>query len=379
MFIPRLESLRGIAALMVALGHCFLVFEVDGLSNVAEPAWGELPGYRSWITRLLLIIFNGPAAVTVFFVLSGYVLGVSLQRQPQSVKGSFAFLLRRVCRIYPVHLVALGVMIWFLATLHVHRAYVPASDVYIGWYDLELSTHLMMMNAALFNNELNPVSWTLTIEMGISVAIPLMYFIVAGQSQIRNVVLFVVLVGASWMLPNNQIGRFAFVFFLGLMLSRPGFDWLIARTEGMRRFVVGLSICILLAAREVTRSIDMRWAILLETLSAAILIQYLVLDAIRSGWVRVLDWPVVRNLGRYSFSFYLWHFIILYWLAAAVFKFVFVDINQQYTLTLSILLSVVSVVITYHLSSMSYRWVEMPGIRLGRWLTSRLTGPRSRD
>lgn len=379
MFIPRLESLRGIAALMVALGHCFLVFEVDGLSNVAEPAWGELPGYRSWITRLLLIIFNGPAAVTVFFVLSGYVLGVSLQRQPQSVKGSFAFLLRRVCRIYPAHLVALGVMIWFLATLHVHRAYVPASDVYIGWYDLELSTHLMMMNAALFNNELNPVSWTLTIEMGISVAIPLMYFIVAGQSQIRNVVLFVVLVGASWMLPNNQIGRFAFVFFLGLMLSRPGFDWLIARTEGMRRFVVGLSICILLAAREVTRSIDMRWAILLETLSAAILIQYLVLDAIRSGWVRVLDWPVVRNLGRYSFSFYLWHFIILYWLAAAVFKFVFVDINQQYTLTLSILLSVVSVVITYHLSSMSYRWVEMPGIRLGRWLTSRLTGPRSRD
>ena len=379
MFIPRLESLRGIAALMVALGHCFLVFEVDGLSNVAEPAWGELPGYRSWITRLLLIIFNGPAAVTVFFVLSGYVLGVSLQRQPQSVKGSFAFLLRRVCRIYPAHLVALGVMIWFLATLHVHRAYVPASDVYIGWYDLELNTHLMMMNAALFNNELNPVSWTLTIEMGISVAIPLMYFIVAGQSQIRNVVLFVVLVGASWMLPNNQIGRFAFVFFLGLMLSRPGFDWLIARTEGMRRFVVGLSICILLAAREVTRSIDMRWAILLETLSAAILIQYLVLDAIRSGWVRVLDWPVVRNLGRYSFSFYLWHFIILYWLAAAVFKFVFVDINQQYTLTLSILLSVVSVVITYHLSSMSYRWVEMPGIRLGRWLTSRLTGPRSRD
>ena len=305
MFIPRLESLRGIAALMVALGHCFLVFEVDGLSNVAEPAWGELPGYRSWITRLLLIIFNGPAAVTVFFVLSGYVLGVSLQRQPQSVKGSFAFLLRRVCRIYPAHLVALDVMIWFLATLHVHRAYVPASDVYIGWYDLELSTHLMMMNAALFNNELNPVSWTLTIEMGISVAIPLMYFIVAGQSQIRNVVLFVVLVGASWMLPNNQIGRFAFVFFLGLMLSRPGFDWLIARTEGMRRFVVGLSICILLAAREVTRSIDMRWAILLETLSAAILIQYLVLDAIRSGWVRVLDWPVVRNLGRYSFSFYL--------------------------------------------------------------------------
>ena len=379
MFIPRLESLRGIAALMVALGHCFLVFEVDGLSNVAEPAWGELPGYRSWITRLLLIIFNGAAAVTVFFVLSGYVLGVSLQRQPQSVKGSFAFLLRRVCRIYPAHLVALGVMIWFLATLHVHRAYVPASDVYVGWYDLELSTHLMMMNAALFNNELNPVSWTLTIEMGISVAIPLMYFIVAGQSQIRNVVLFVVLVGASWMLPNNQIGRFAFVFFLGLMLSRPGFDWLIARTEGMRRFVVGLSICILLAAREVTRSIDMRWAILLETLSAAILIQYLVLDAIRSGWVRVLDWPVVRNLGRYSFSFYLWHFIILYWLAAAVFKFVFVDINQQYTLTLSILLSVVSVVITYHLSSMSYRWVEMPGIRLGRWLTSRLTGPRSRD
>ena len=376
MFIPRLESLRGIAALMVALGHCFLVFEVDGVANIAEPAFHELSGYRSWITRILLILFNGPAAVTVFFVLSGYVLGVSLQRHSQTIRSSIAFLLRRICRIYPAHLVALGVIVYFLSAVHVHRAYVPASEVYISWYDLELSRELIASNAGLFNNALNPVSWTLTIEMGISLAIPLMFFIVAGQSRLRNLCVFVLLVGASWTLPNNQIGRFAFVFFLGLMLSRPGFEWVVARTPRGRSLVLAGAITILLLARELTRGIDMRWAILLETLSAAVLIQYLVLDGIRERWVRVLDWPVVRSLGRYSFSFYLWHFIILYWLSTAVFRYVEIDVNRQYTLTLSFVLSIVSVFVTYHVSAMSYRWVEVPGIKLGKWLTARLAGPR---
>ena len=66
MFISRLESLRGLAALMVAIGHCFVVLEVDGLADIREIPFSELPGWRSWVSRLMLIVFNGPAAVTIF-------------------------------------------------------------------------------------------------------------------------------------------------------------------------------------------------------------------------------------------------------------------------------------------------------------------------
>lgn len=53
-----LEALRGMAALAVVLGHCWITFNVPGLG----------------IPQLLHIVVSGSAAVMFFFVLSGYVL-----------------------------------------------------------------------------------------------------------------------------------------------------------------------------------------------------------------------------------------------------------------------------------------------------------------
>ena len=60
--ITELQSLRGIAAATVMIGHCLISYGPSAL----------LIG----LSELL----NGRAAVAVFFVLSGYVLTCSLQR-----------------------------------------------------------------------------------------------------------------------------------------------------------------------------------------------------------------------------------------------------------------------------------------------------------
>src|SRR5512138_3594575 len=65
-FLHRLESLRGIAALMVAGWHSSAVLVATGWSV--------------GILAFLRVFFNGHAAVTLFFVLSGLVLGGSLSR-----------------------------------------------------------------------------------------------------------------------------------------------------------------------------------------------------------------------------------------------------------------------------------------------------------
>ena len=66
-FNHRLESLRGVAAMMVAVGHAFLAIDA--------------PYRAGWFQ-----IFNGHAAVRLFFVLSGYVLGLALARMNMLLK-----------------------------------------------------------------------------------------------------------------------------------------------------------------------------------------------------------------------------------------------------------------------------------------------------
>ncbi len=73
-FIPRIESMRGIAALTVTLMH---------VSNCwANFPFAELPG-RNVLDRLGLFaihaLSNGYGAVVAFFVISGFVLAESLE------------------------------------------------------------------------------------------------------------------------------------------------------------------------------------------------------------------------------------------------------------------------------------------------------------
>ena len=76
-FSNSLASLRGTAASFVVIYHAFLLFKVSGLDtpqrhglNFSEPFHMLVHG--------LIGFFNGPAAVVLFFVLSGTVLTLSL-------------------------------------------------------------------------------------------------------------------------------------------------------------------------------------------------------------------------------------------------------------------------------------------------------------
>src|SRR4051794_20575862 len=58
--LPFLDGMRGLAALYVTLHHAAIMVPPDGMS------WGPL--------RLVLCLYMGHAAVSVFIVLSGYCL-----------------------------------------------------------------------------------------------------------------------------------------------------------------------------------------------------------------------------------------------------------------------------------------------------------------
>ena len=75
-FLPRIELMRGIAALMVVGFHVSNPFS-------AGPAHGWFDGFAFWILTALL---NGFGAVVIFFVLSGFVLARSLDANPNPAR-----------------------------------------------------------------------------------------------------------------------------------------------------------------------------------------------------------------------------------------------------------------------------------------------------
>ena len=59
-------------------------------------------GVQADVVSALLVPCNGRAAVTLFFVLSGFVLGLAIRRAEGSfVREYFRFAIRRIFRIWP--------------------------------------------------------------------------------------------------------------------------------------------------------------------------------------------------------------------------------------------------------------------------------------
>lgn len=98
-----LDGLRGVAALVV------VAFHVSALVT-----WHPAALWIAGMTPLGVVV-NGPAAVHVFFVLSGFVLTHSLMRTPGAA-GTLRYCVRRVFRIHPPYMAAV-LFAWALTFL----------------------------------------------------------------------------------------------------------------------------------------------------------------------------------------------------------------------------------------------------------------------
>ena len=159
----RLESLRGLAALVVAIFHSLLVIEASPVS-------------QSWVPEAIFF-FNGRAAVTLFFVLSGFVLGASLFRESERPLGSVlpGFAWRRGWRILPALWASMSLVLLFLY-FGPERPYTTASLFVNTYFPSEVAIGAVVANLLLLDHNLNDVTWTLKMEMVGSMLLPFMWF-----------------------------------------------------------------------------------------------------------------------------------------------------------------------------------------------------------
>lgn len=136
--IKSLDALRGIAALLVAIDHIIL----------------KASGCPPDSALFYFATFAGAVGVGSFFLLSGFVIFLSLEKT-----ASLEFLWHRILRIYPVIIVAVLIRL--------------ISQVSMGQRVFDMATFkLFLSNVSLFGNlvvnipdNIEPIVWSLSVEV----------------------------------------------------------------------------------------------------------------------------------------------------------------------------------------------------------------------
>ena len=373
-FFPRIESLRGVAALMVAVFHSIHLLPIDGVDKLYLRTVFDLEGPATVVARLLMGVFNGAAAVSLFFVISGLVLRLALDREtrgPDAVATSFVA--RRFFRIYP----ALGtnLLMMFAVGWALHLAW-PAA------YTSAPTPTALLRNLMLVDVPINGATWSLQVEF---LAVP--FFLAAhfatrrfGSRAIVVFVLFLILAlfRSRLFFRFHLVSDFMFMFGLGMVVA----DFaprLIARLTRRRAGgLFALGVALLLGARLVI-GYTSRWSLLVEGIGGAIVVALVTYGpAIRPiAW---LDPAPVRALGRISYSFYLYHpLFLMTFVGPLLGSPVLATGRAEWPLVLGLAIALVTIPPTWLVGALSHRLVERGAIGFGRRQEKRLLAAVARQ
>jgi len=373
-FLVRVESIRGVAALMVTLMHGFLV--LNGQWEIWLAGLPPINSIQSFTTKSLLTVCNGQAAVTMFFVISGFVLGLSLDRGKWGfLQNGTIFIVRRVFRIYPAHLVVLTCTLGYLAFHHV-VSQPNASGFFNYIYHQPVTPLAIGANILLFSNTINPPTWTLTVEMVAALLLPMMHFLDrrVTRPESLGVLALLMIVSYQFHYVNGLVWLFA--FYLGLMLPSWG-SVIASRTSRLVLWTwaaFASVLCIFLLVRPALHghgTVTPPIVEYAEAIAAAMLLA-LIIYGRELRCYRVLDHPIVRFYGRISYSLYLCHYLVMYVFATMLFTYAPDGALMRYPVVFSAMIAAVTLLGATVLATLSYVWIEKPGIDLGKDLVGRV-------
>jgi peptidoglycan/LPS O-acetylase OafA/YrhL len=353
-FSVELQALRGLAALIVLAAHC--------ASAIALPG-GVGP---------LRFILNSGGAVVFFFVLSGFVLALSLQSRPATPQNTVSYYIRRGFRIYPALIVAtiLGTLICNHLALRADLSF--GSDWLNIFYQQRIDGRKFVQAAAGLSAAANPPAWSILVELICSAILPLLVFTTRGPAS--AIAWAVALTSVSFLVGPHTVyavGVYPIHFFAGatIPLWGPAFAQAVARAGAWATPAL-LSLCALVffTARAgflhelghhhpLTAFVE-----LLVTVPAIAIIYY------GGKGIPALRTPVFAFLGDISYSLYLLHFpIMVALLVIASATFGAAAIAQAPVLATFALVGA-TMAVSLAMSALVYAFVEKPFIVVGRQL-----------
>ncbi len=339
--VTAIDGLRGIAATLVVVYHLH--------EAIARTAAGWLWAPIDWVAR------NGFLGVDIFFVISGFVISLSVSRGAPTFAYFGRFILRRSIRLDPpywssilLELLLLYVTLRLFPDVLVHLPSGP-----------QLAAHLVYGQELLGYGSIVPIYWTLCYEIqfyafvvGLVVARPHLPIRMQGPgfTRLAGAALFAL---SLWIhfwrpagLPNGLAIDRWFQFFIGVLTWRA-----ITYPGGLRELVVAWGVLIgasLAAGAPMTQYL-------------AIGVSALLIAAARDPrWARPLSSRPLQFLGAISYSVYLSHSSV---------GWRFVSLMQRlvpgtWTTGFALLVFSVGIVGSIAFAALMWRFIERPCLRL---------------
>jgi exopolysaccharide production protein ExoZ len=304
--LAALEGLRGFAAFLVFLVHAFglLLARVYGIDADHAAVLGD----TNFARAAAVFFFRSHYGVDLFFVLSGLLMAdLALRRWP----GTGRFLARRLTRIYPAYAVAAAVaavvtVAWF------GGAFTPATiagNVFLlqGFFTLGIAA-------------LNPVSWSLSYEMAFYLVVPLLALAWRGHegqappnARFTLAIALIAIVVAAALVPIDKGIYFAYfaLFIPGIALGLLDDAQRERAARAVPLAVVALAWLAFTLAVKLGLLSNLQPAYYCASGIACGLVVLKACDT-TGALARALSSPVPRWLGKYSYSFFLIHFVVVH-------------------------------------------------------------------
>jgi len=365
-FNPVLHGVRGLAALSVLLFHWEQFFPAAGV-------WVQQFFPADSLIDPTVYIGFGWMGVPVFFILSGWLLGAQVINARLSPSYLGRFWTRRLFRIYPA--------VWAeLLILLLLAEVIPGLITQASYDTLHLQFLLWLNLPPVMAVPLNGVWWTLPVELGFYLALPLLGWL-AGFMSWRALLLGSLVITMAWrvwifssaevenyqvVLPVlDSLGGTLFTFMLGFSLNFLPKN--LSYKQRLSTLALGIASLLLLMQWQLFLNdqywlghwILVVWPPLTSLAIAAII--YSISDP-SFAW-RWLSSSCLIWLGHVSFGIYLWHFQVMR--ALVLIYPDFWDDSMTSLIALAIILP-----ITLVLASLSFHFVEKPIMSWGKKVLS---------
>jgi peptidoglycan/LPS O-acetylase OafA/YrhL len=338
-FIPRIESLRGIAALTVVAYHVWGQF-----SDTPCAGWDAVAFY------LLKGLSNGIGAVVGFFVISGFVLARSLEANPEAVR----YFRNRAFRLFPA---AVAVVALLTA---LHRWF----GIYV-MYEGDFSPGNVLLNMLMIRTDINAVMWSMKVECFATPLILFSAWLVKRDGAPWLWAAILVLFGLSFWGPyvhalgDSTILAPLYAFIVGVLAQHYG-----RRLSDIRPSIATVAaILSVIVFCYCGNHKQPALILLLECLSAVCLVTLIAWRPV--ALFKPLDLAAVRFYGKISYSFYLLHVLGMLF-ADRILGLAGISLSGLPVSVGTIALTVLSVMVTTPAAYLCWRFVEKPCINFGK-------------
>lgn len=308
-------------------------------------------------------IVSGSTGVTLFFVLSGFLLSLPIVQHRDA--SPLSFLQGRALRILPLYF-ALLIIAW-LVTGDTSSIVKAMFFQFIGFGAFPFGV----------------VLWTLTTEVQFYIAMTFVVYIwgmkyakifVATTIIIASIVyIYLFVLGyiesfdKSYWLSKSLLVRWP-SFFIGALCAVIWHKKFWPKSRWKNMSIVSASFILLAGVLQRSALIpdaseEVIWHIhhVYESILWAVILLATLMSSYSGKWI--IDNPVLRFLGRISYSVYLTHLPIMFYIIIYMKSYYGETIYKDSYSVLALLISSVAIVA---ISSLTYAWIEMPFLKMKR-------------